>query len=39
MVFHANVCQVPREMLKTEAEGFEQLLRDLANINAFENNV
>ena len=36
-----NVCQVPREMLKTEAEGrgFQQLLRDLANVNALENNV
>ena len=36
-----NVCQVPREMLKTEAEGrgFQQLPRDLANINALENNV
>ena len=36
-----NVCQVPREMLKTEAEGgdFQQLPRDLANVNALENNV
>ena len=36
-----NVCQVPREMLKTEAEGrgFQQLPRDLANFNALENNV
>ena len=36
-----NVCQVPREMLKTEAEGrgFQQLLRDLANVNALENYV
>ena len=31
-----NVCQVPREMLKTEAEGrgFQQFLRDLGNVNA-----
>ena len=36
-----NVCQVPREMLKTEAEGlgFQQLPQDLANVNALENNV
>ena len=36
-----NVCQVPREMLKTEAEGrgFQQLPRGLANVNALENNV
>ena len=36
-----NVCQVPREMLKIEAEGrgFQQLPRDLANFNALENNV
>ena len=36
-----NVCQVPREMLTTEAEGrgFQQLPRDLANVNALENNV
>ena len=36
-----NVCQVPRELLKTEAEGrgFQQLPRDLANVNALENNV
>ena len=36
-----NVCQVPREMLKAEAEGrgFRQLPRDLANVNALENNV
>ena len=34
-----NICQVPREMLKTEAEGlgFQQLPRDLANVNALEN--
>ena len=38
---YINVCQVPREMLKTEAEGrgFQQLPRDLANVNALENNV
>ena len=36
-----NVCQVPREMLQTEVEGrgFQQLPRDLANVNALENNV
>ena len=36
-----NVCQVPRVMLKTEAEGrgFQQLPRNLANVNALENNV
>ena len=36
-----NVCQVPREMLKTEAEGrgFQQLQRDLANVNVLEDNV
>ena len=36
-----NVCQVPREMLKTEAEGrgFQQFPNDLANVNALENNV
>ena len=36
-----NVCQVPREVLKTEAEGrgFQHLPRDLANVNALENNV
>ena len=36
-----NVCQVPREVLKTEAKGrgFQQLPRDLANINVLENNV
>ena len=30
-----NVCQVPREVLKTDAEGrdFQQLARDLANVN------
>ena len=36
-----NVCQVPREVLKTEAEGrgFQQLPRDLTNVNVLENNV
>ena len=36
-----NICQVLRELLKTEAEGggFQQLPRDLANSNALENNV
>ena len=36
-----NVCQVPREMLKTEAKGrgFLQFPRNLANVNALENNV
>ena len=36
-----NVGQVSREMLKKEAEcpGFPQLPRDMANINALENNV
>ena len=36
-----NVCQVPREMLQTEAEGrgFQHLPRDLANVNVLENNV
>ena len=36
-----NVCKVPREMLKTEAEGrdFQQFPRDLANVNALEKNV
>ena len=36
-----NVCQVPRELLKTEAErrGFQQHPRDLANVNALKNNV
>ena len=35
------VCQVPREMLKTEAvgRGFQHLPRDLANVNVLENNV
>ena len=44
-----NVCQVPKEVLKTEAErlpgpegeglGFQHLPRDLANVNVLENNV
>ena len=36
-----NVCQVPREMLKTEAgdRGFQNLPRDLANVNVLGNNV
>ena len=36
-----NVCQVPREMMKTEAvgRGFQHLPRDLANGNLLENNV
>ena len=36
-----NVCQVPREMLKTEAveRGFQHLTRDLANVNVLVNNV
>ena len=36
-----NICQVPREMLQTEAEGrgFQHLPRDLANVNVLENNV
>ena len=36
-----NVCQVPREVLKTEAEGrgFQHLPRDLANVTVLENNV
>ena len=36
-----NVCQVPREMLKTEAvgRGFQHLPRDLANVNVLEKNV
>ena len=34
-----NVCQVPRELLKTSAFGlgFQQLPRDLANVNAWKN--
>ena len=38
MVFqYINICQVPREMLKTEAvgRGFQNLPRDLANVNAW----
>ena len=36
----ADVCQVPREVLKTEADGrgFQHLPRDLANVNVLENN-
>ena len=36
-----NVCQVPREMLKTEAvgRGFQHFPRDLANVNVLENHV
>ena len=36
-----NVCKVPREMLKTEAEDrdFQQLSSDLANVNALENDI
>ena len=36
-----NVCQVPREMLKTEAVGqvVQYLPRDLANVKILENNV
>ena len=36
-----NVCQVPREMLKTEAvgRGFQYLPRDRANVNVLENHV
>ena len=36
-----NVCQVPREMLKTEAvgRGFQHLPMDLANVNVLENHV
>ena len=36
-----NVCQVPREVLKTEADGrgFQHLPRDPANVNVLENNV
>ena len=34
-----NICQVPSEVLKTEAEGrgFQHLPRDLANANALKN--
>ena len=38
MVFqYINICQVPREMLKTEAVGlgFQHLPWDLANVNAW----
>ena len=36
-----NIRQVPREVLKTEAEGrgFQHLPRDLANVNALKNHV
>ena len=36
-----NVCQVQREMLKTEAvgRGFQHLPRDRVNVNVLENNV
>ena len=36
-----NICQVPREVLKTEAggRGFEPLPRDLENVNALKNHV
>ena len=36
-----NIRQVPREVLKTEAEGrgFQTLPRDLANVNALKNHV
>ena len=36
-----NICQVPREVLKTEAGGrsFQHLPRDLANVNALKNHV
>ena len=35
-----NVCQVPREMLKSEvvSRGFQHLPRDMANVNVLENN-
>ena len=38
MVFqYINICQVPREMLKTSAYGlgFQHLPRDVANVNAW----
>ena len=36
-----NICQVLREVLKTEAEGrgFQHLPKDLANVNALKNHV
>ena len=36
-----NICQVPWEVLKTEAEdrSFQHLPRDLANVNALQNHV
>ena len=43
MIFFSciNIRQVPREVLKTEAGGcgFQQLPRDLANVNALKNHV
>ena len=42
MIFHAlTFSKVPKEVLKTEAEGrgFQQLPRDLANVNVLEINV
>ena len=38
MVFQCiNICQVPREVLETEASGlgFQHLYRDLANVNTW----
>ena len=38
MIFQCiNICQVPREVLKTAASGlgFQHLPRDLANVNAW----
>ena len=40
MVFQCNnICQVPREVLKTEASclGFQHLPRDQSNVNAWKN--
>ena len=36
-----NICSVPRELLKTKAEGrgFQQPPWDLANVNALKNHV
>ena len=42
MFFHElTFCQVPRKVLKTEAEGrgSQQFSRDLANVKVLENNV
>ena len=38
---YINICQVPWEVLKTEAEGrgFQHLRRDLANVKALKNHV